>query len=128
YGCVRSGGVVGDHAPESRARTGGDVGAETKPVRSEKEVELVEHHSGAHADGAPVEVQVGDAAVVARELYDQAVTNRAADEAGAGAARDEGNAGLAGGADYRTGLGGVAGKGHPRWFDLINRRVGRVEL
>ena len=91
---ARAGRIVRDHAADGGARAGGDVRAETKSVRLEKGVELIEDNAGAGADGARFEIQIGDLAVVAREFDDQSVADRAAGQTGARAARSHGNAGI----------------------------------
>ena len=44
--------------PMRGARAGGDVRAETKSVRLEKRVELIEHNARADADRARFEIQI----------------------------------------------------------------------
>src|SRR5437868_4479673 len=73
-----------------RASAGGNVRPKTETVRFEKRVQLIEHHAGAGADCARFEIQLGDLAVVAKELNNQSVADRAARQTGARAARSDG--------------------------------------
>ena len=127
-GNVGAGGIIGNHAAERRAGTGGDIRPETKSVRFEESVELIQHDARADADGAFFQVQIGNAAVVAGEIYDETLAERATDEAGARAARNDRHRGIGGRADDGGGLIGGARKGDRRRFDLINRGVGGVKL
>src|SRR5947209_1518115 len=81
---VRTGRIVCDHAADGGARAGRDVGAETKSVRLEKRIQLIEHHTGADADAAIVDVEIVDLAIVTRKIDDQSFADRIADQAGAG--------------------------------------------
>lgn len=63
-----------------------------------------------------------------REINDQAVANRTACKAAASAARGDRNAGISCGYDRRFRLQCTAREGNRRGFDLINRRIRRVEL
>ena len=127
-GDMGAGGVVGNHAAQSGARTCGDIRAETKAVRLEEVVELVEDHAGADAHGAAFEVERGDLAVMAGEINDHTRADRAAGQTGAGAARDNVEAGLRRGADDGSGLGGAAREGDGAGFDLIKGSIGGVKL
>ena len=75
---ARAGRIVRDHAADRRARARGHIRAETKTVRLEEGIKLIEHNTGAGADRAGLEIQIGDLAIVARELDDQSIANRAA--------------------------------------------------
>ena len=123
-----AGGVVGDHAAQSGARTGGHIGSETEAARFEESVELVQDHARANAHGAAFEVQSADLAVVAGEINDHARADRAAGQARARAARDDGEARFRRGADDGSRLGGVAREGDGQRLDLIKRSVGGVKL
>src|SRR5438046_6163932 len=94
---ARPGRIVCDHAADGGARAGRNVGAETKSVRIEKRIQLIEHDTGADADAAILDVEIDDLAIVAREIDDQSFANRVPDQAGAGAARCDGNVILGGG-------------------------------
>jgi len=61
---TRPGGIIGDHSAERCARAGGHVRPETKPVRFEEGIELVEHHSGTDAHRSTFEVEIIDLAIV----------------------------------------------------------------
>ncbi len=91
-------------------------------------VQAVEHDAGPHAHRAPLQIQVGDLAVVAGEVNDQAVANGPADQAGAGPARDDRDGRLDGGVNQEAGLLCVGGESDGLRRDLVNRRVGRIEL
>jgi hypothetical protein len=97
-------------------------------VRLEKIVKLVEHHAGADADASFIDVKIVDLTVVAREIDDQAFTDRVSDQARAGAARCDRNIFVGRSFDDRAGFFGRSWKGYAQGFDLINRRVGGVEL
>ena len=55
-------------------------------MRLEKGIELIEHHAGADANAAIVDVEIVDLAIVTREIDDQSFADGIADQAGAGAA------------------------------------------
>ena len=125
---VRAGRIVRDHAANRGARTGRDVRSETKSVRFEKRVQLIEHDTSADADGAIVDVEIVDLAIVAREIDDQSFTNRISDETCSGAARSDGNIFIGSGFDDCAGFLGADWKGDAERLDLINGSVGGVKL
>src|SRR5947207_7865905 len=94
----------------------------------EKRIELVEHHARADAYRTIVDIEIVDLAIVPREIDDQPVADRVPDQTRAGAAWCDRNIFVRGGADDRAGFVGAARKRHANWLDLINRRIGRVEL
>jgi hypothetical protein len=63
-------------------------------MRLEETVQLIEHNSGAHPNGALFQIQSRDLPIVARELHDQAITDRAANQSRARAAGNDGDAGI----------------------------------
>src|SRR5260370_40339748 len=65
---ARTGRIICDHAADGGARAGRDVRAETKSVRTEKRVQLIEHHTGPEADAAIVDVEIVDLAIVSRQI------------------------------------------------------------
>ena len=127
-GNVRAGGIVGDHAAERRARTGGDIRAETKTVRLEESVELIQHHARADAHGAAFQVEFA----IWRLWREKSMTRpspMAPPTKPVPAPRGmTGTAGIRRGADDGTGLPGIARKGHGERLDLIKRGVGGVKL
>src|SRR5581483_3580299 len=125
---MRAAGVVGDYAADRRARTGRHVGAETESVRPEKLVELIEHHAGADAHGALLEIEFGDRLVMPAEIDDEPFADRAADEPGAGAAGNDRDAAFTGRLDDGTDLLRVTRERNGRRFDLVMRSVGGVKL
>ena len=125
---VRTGRIVCDHAADGGTRAGRDVGAETKSVWIEKRIQLIEHDTGADADAAIVDVEIVDLAIVAREIDDQSFANRVPDQAGAGAARCDGNVILGGGFDNGARFLRAGWEGDTEWLDLVNRSVGGVKL
>ncbi len=125
---VRTGGIVRNHTADGCARAGRDVGPETKSVRIEKRIQLIEHHTRADADAAIVDVEIVDLAIVAREIDDQSFANCVPDQACAGAARCNRNVILGGGFDNGARVLRAGWKGHAEWFDLIDRRVSGVKL
>ena len=124
----RPGGIIRDHAADGGARAGGDVRAETKPVRVEEPVQLIEHDPRSSANGACLEIQISDLAVVAREFDNQSVADGAARKSATGAARSDGNVCVGRGHDYGAGLPGATRKRHGGRFQLIKRCVSGVEL
>src|SRR5207244_4222360 len=121
---VRAGGIVRDHSADRRAGTGRDIRPETKSVRLEKPIELVEHDACADTDGAILDVEIVDFAVVAREIDDQPIADRVTDETRARAARGHRNVFVGRGFDHRARLLSVAREYHTAWLDLINQ-IGR---
>src|SRR5262245_61144856 len=61
-GRVGSTGVVGNHAAERGAGTGGDVRSETKTMRPQELIELIENDSRADPNGSAFQVEIGDLA------------------------------------------------------------------
>ena len=61
---VRPGRIVRDHAAERGARAGRDIRSETKAVRPQERVELIEHNAGADAHRTIIDIQIEDLAVV----------------------------------------------------------------
>src|SRR5438552_18487956 len=125
---ARPGRIVCDHAADGGARAGRDVGAETKSVRIKKRIQLIEHGTGADADAGIVDVEIVDLAIVAREIDDQSLANRVPDQAGAGAARCDGNVILGSGFDNGARFLRAGWEGDTEWLDLVNRSVGSVKL
>jgi hypothetical protein len=62
--CVGPARVVGDHSAESRPRAGCHIRSETKSLWPQKMVQLIQHHARSDAHGPPLQVQIGDLAVV----------------------------------------------------------------
>src|ERR1041385_388592 len=79
---VRAARVVGDHPSQRRPRARGYVRTETKSLRPQKFVELIEDDAGADANGSSFEIEVRDEAEVARKINDHAFSDRATGEAG----------------------------------------------
>ena len=97
-------------------------------MRPEKIVQLVQHHARAHADGLAFHVQIIYEPVVAREIHHQPVADGAPRKTGPRAARDDRHTRLRRCLDDGAGLARVGGKRHGQRFDLVNGRVGGVEL
>ncbi len=125
---ARARGVVGDHAAEGGAGTGGHVGAEDQPVPLQEGVQLVEHHARADAHGARFGVEFRNAPVVAGQFHDDARTQRAARQPAARAPRRERHPRRGRGAHQRRRFRGAFWKGHPEGLHLVDRRVGGVQL
>ncbi len=123
-----AGRIVRDHAADGRARAGRNVGTETKPVRFEKRVYLIEHNAGADTDAAIVDVEIVDLAIVAREIDDQSFADGVPDQAGAGPARSDGNVFIGRGFDDCTRFLRAGGKGYSERLNLINGSVSGVKL
>ena len=125
---ARSRRIVRDHAADRRPRAGGNVRPKTETVRLEKRVQLIEHHAGTGADRARFEIQLGDLAVVAKELNNQSVADRAARQTGARAARSDGQIRVRRRRDDSARLLCTAWECDGCRFELIKRGIGRVEL
>src|SRR2546423_7324525 len=97
-------------------------------MRTQELVQLVEHDPGADTDGPIFEIQIGDLAIVPREINDEPLANGAAYEARAGPAWNHLNPGMGGSLDYGAGLTGVARKSDCQGFDLVNRGVSCVKV
>ena len=67
---TRTGRIIGDHSTERCAGTGCDIRAETKSVRLQKIVELIQHNASADMHAAFFKIDVGDLPVVARKIDD----------------------------------------------------------
>ena len=124
----RAGRIVRDHPADGGARTRGHVGAETKSMRLEKPVQLVEHDAGADAHAAIVDVEIVDLAIVPGEIDDQSFADRISDQASPGAARRDRDVFVSGSFDDGARFLAAGGKGNAERLDLVNRRVGRVKL
>ena len=99
---VRAARVLGDVAADRAHLLAGGIGRVVEPVGSDRVGHLEVRHAGLDDDSLRVEVDV-EHAVHARQRDDDALGDRerAAGEAGAGAARDEGDPVLVAGADDR---------------------------
>src|SRR6266446_10856140 len=120
---VCAGGIVRDHPAEGGAGTGRHVWAETKSVRLEKRIQLIEHDTGADAHGAIFDVELGDLAIVPRKIDNQSFADRVADQTCACAARDNRNACVGRCTNNGRGLLRAFGKGRANRLDLINRSI-----
>ena len=125
---VRAGGIVGDHSAEGRTRTGRHIRAETKSVRLEKRIQLIEHDTRASTHGAFFHIEIGDLPVVARKIDNQAFADGVSDQTGARAARRDGNIRIRPCADHGARLLRAARESYADRFDLVNRRIGGEEL
>ena len=125
---ARAGGIVCDHPAERCSRAGGDVRPETKSVRLEKGVELIEHDTRANTHGTFFQTEIGDLPIVARKIDNQAFADGVSDQTCARAARRDGNIPVRRCANHRACLLRAAREGHANRFDLINRCIGREEL
>jgi hypothetical protein len=75
-----------------------------------------------------LEIETGDLAVVARKINDQTLANRIPNQTRACAPRRDGNACICRRADDEACLPRASRKRNAHGFDLINRRVRRVQL
>ena len=124
---VGAGRVVGDHSAQSGARRGGHIGPEPQPVRREVRVELIEDHPRTNTHRSPLEIEIGDAPVVAGEIDHQPVAEGSARQPGAGAAWDDLDSGVRGHGQQLRRLRRGAWESHRRRLDPVNRRINRVE-
>ena len=124
---VGAGGVIADHAAEVGAARGGDFGAELQTVRSESTVELIENNAGLHAGDLQVRVDVEDVVEILAAIENDAGADRLPREAGAAAARDDGDVHLQG--DLHGGLQGRCGfwDDDADRLDLVNACVSGVK-
>ena len=83
-------------------------------MRAQEVVQVVQHHPRPHPHRAPLQVQVGDLAVVAGEVNHQAVADGPAGQPRARAAGNDRDARLHGGVDQGAGLARVGGEGDGR--------------
>src|SRR6266403_2454132 len=84
---TRAGGIVGDHSAQRGARARCHIRSETKTVRLQEIIELVQHNAGADADAAFFKIQTGDLPVVTREFNDESFADGVPYETRAGASR-----------------------------------------
>ena len=104
-------------------------GPKQNPAARRKSIELIQNHACADAHGAIFHIEFPDLPVMPRKINDQPVADRAAAQAGSGAARDDTDTpaaqrGLNDGAAFL----GCFRKGDRRRHDLIRRSVRRVKL
>ena len=125
---TRTGGIVGDHSAQRGARAGCYIRSETKIVRLQEIVELVQHDAGADADAALFKIKTGDLPVVTREFNDQSFADGVPDETCTRASRSNRYARIGGRANDCARLLHVARKRYPERLDFINRSVGRIKL
>src|SRR5256885_14935040 len=92
--CARAGRIVRDHSADGRARTRRHIRPETKAVRFQKSVKLIQYHTGAHAYPAFFQIELGNSAIMPREIDDQSVADCVTDQAGASATRRNRKPGL----------------------------------
>ena len=120
--------IIGDHPAEGGPRAGRHVRPEAKPMRTQQIVQMIQHHARPHAHRAPLQIQLCDFEIVPREIDHQAVTNGTADQARARAARNDADSRLRCRFNQTAGLAGIARKGHAHRLDLVNGRIGGIEL
>src|SRR5882724_10070147 len=94
----------------------------------QKMIQLIQYHSRAHANGATLQINVRDLLIVSRKINDQSLPERPARKSRARAARNDGDAGLAGRLDDGARLFGAPRKCHRQRLDLVDRSVGCVQL
>ena len=61
---TRSRGIVRDHSADGSARTRRHIGTETKAVRLQKIVQLIQHHAGADAHASFFQIEFRNAAIM----------------------------------------------------------------
>src|SRR5438552_563536 len=125
---TRTGGIVGDHSAQRGARAGCYIRSETKIVRLQEIVELVQYDAGADADAALFKIKTGDLPVVTREFNDQSFADRIPDETRAGTSRSHWHGRVGCGANDCARLLRVARKRDAERLDLINGSVSRIKL
>src|SRR5438105_1356918 len=97
---MRAARIIRDHPTDGRPRTGRYIWTETKSVRMQKMIQLIENDSRADPNRAALQINVGNLFVVTGEIDDQSFPKRAACQTRARAARNDGNARLARRLDY----------------------------
>jgi hypothetical protein len=125
---MRAAGIVRDHSANRRPRAGGHIRSETKSVRMQKMIQLIEDDSCADVHRAALQINVRDLLVVTREINDQPLAESASSEAGTRAAWNDGNARLARGLDNGASLFRAPGKSDSQGLDLIDGSVSRIQL
>src|SRR5213082_2199749 len=125
---TRTGGIVGDHSAQRGARAGCYIRSETKIVRLQEIVELVQHDAGADADAALFKIKTGDLPVVTREFNDQSFADGVPDETCTRASRSNRYARIGCGANDCARLPRIFWKCHTERLDLINGSVSRIKL
>jgi hypothetical protein len=97
-------------------------------MRLQKTVQLIEHDARADVDASVFEIEIGDLAVVARKINDHSFANGISNQTRTGTARRDGKTRICRGTDDKARLLRAFRKSDADWFDLINRRVRRVQL
>src|SRR2546430_16866006 len=77
--CARAGRIVRDHSADGCARTSRHIRPETKAVRFQKSVQLIQYHACAHAHATFFEFELRYPAIMPREIDDQSVADCVAD-------------------------------------------------
>ena len=124
---MRAGGVVGDDSAKGGAIGGGRFSAEQEAMRFEGGIERVAHEARFDAGGMFLGVDVEDAPHVFGEIQDDGLADGLTGQAGAAAAREDGD--IVTRRDFEGGLhvGGVARQYNADRFDLVVAGVGAVE-
>ena len=95
-------------------------------MRAQEGVQAVEHHARLDRDAALPGREGDDAVEVPAHVDDQPLPDALTALGGAGAPREQRDAGVAGDGDCPLHVGGVAGHHHPQGLDLVVRSVGAV--
>ena len=118
--------VVSRHAADRRPAARGDVHRKVEAVRAQEGVQAVEHHARLDRDAAFPGREGEDAVEVPAHVDDQPLPDALTALGGAGAPREQRDAGIAGDGDRTLHVGGVAGHHHPQGLNLVVRSVGAV--
>ena len=123
----RAGRVVADHPAKRRPAGGRHVRPELQPVLADRPVQVVEYHSRLHPDPPSGDVHLADVVEVLRAVQNDARSDGLAREAGATAARGDGDLQLGG--DLHRGRQVVGRLRHDdaKRLDLVEAGVGGVE-
>ena len=89
---------------------------------------MIEHNTRANAHAAFFEIEIGDPAVVPREIDNQAFADRVSNQTRTGAARRHRNAGIGCGMNDCARLLRAFRKGRADRLDLIDRSVSGIKL
>jgi len=120
-------GVGADHPAEGAAGCRGRVRTEHQAVDGDGLVEPIEDHAGLHRHGRGLRVDRADRGEVTREIDHHARAEAPSREAGAGAARMDGNAVVGADLDGPVHRLAVAWQDDAQGGDLVDRGVRRVE-
>ena len=105
-----------------------EIGSMLKKSRFKKIVELIQHHTGGHADNAASRIEFQNLTVVPRKIHNEAIADAPAAQTGASTARGHGHTGAKCRLDDGGCLFGRLGICHRRRHNLVGGGVRGVKL